>query len=96
VWSKPCAYNRNAGYVGLWAVSYLAIRILPIPWLLVTYYDIFIAGNCGLSGFHRVLGAITVPLPFGLNLFWFSKIVTKLMRTLNPGREKRGSMLKQM
>jgi len=56
----------------IWAIQFLIVRILPLP--LIIYF--FCMGD--YSSFSlglKVLSALTVPIPFLLNVYWFSFIV---------------------
>ena len=57
---------------------------------MYAYYATHIASTgCGaLSTAEYVVSLLTVPIPVGLNLFWFYKIVSKAMRMINPKPKK--------
>ncbi|EOD23449.1 hypothetical protein EMIHUDRAFT_434359 [Emiliania huxleyi CCMP1516] len=67
--------------VGLvWALSFLGCRIVTIPWLLKAFAEAVVTSDCGMAPFDRALGALTVPLPILLNVYWFALIARKAMR----------------
>ncbi len=68
-----------------WALSFFAVRIIPVPLLLRAYYSLFFAQSCGLTAFELVVGITTLPIPICLNLFWFYKIISKAQRMMSGG-----------
>ena len=66
---------------GLLFLAFALWRIAPIPVVLYVYRDALAgAGGCGLRVAERWLLALTVPIPLGLNLFWFRLIGRKAYR----------------
>ena len=69
----------------LWMASFFVVRVLPVPWLLYVYTRTVLmqSGGCGLSAAELLVGGLTVPIPIGLNLFWFWLMVKKVQRMLS-------------
>jgi hypothetical protein len=73
----------------LWALSFFAVRVVPVPWLVYIYSKIFVIQGCGMTTFQRVLGLVTIPIPICLNLYWFYLILRKA-RSMLFGKKKDG------
>ena len=69
----------------LWLLSFLVVRVLPVPYILYVYAtELVLHRGCAFGTGEWIVALLTVPIPLGLNLFWFYKIVSKAMRMLNP------------
>ena len=67
---------------GLLFLAFALWRIAPIPVVLYVYRDALAgAGGCGLRVAERWLLALTVPIPLGLNLYFFRSLLKKALRT---------------
>ena len=67
---------------GLLFLSFALWRIAPIPVVLYAYRAALAgAGGCGLRAVERWLLALTVPIPLGLNLYFFRSLLKKALRT---------------
>jgi len=84
-----CGGNLENIVGGIWALSFFVCRILPIPWLLYTFYNTILLSHCGMCLFDRALGFLTVPLPVLLNIYWFSLISRKAVCTLSSKPAKK-------
>ena len=71
----------------MWIASFFLVRILPVPWLLYAYVKTMVLQSCGLELAELVVGRATVPIPMLLNLFWFQKMMKKLMRMFRRAKE---------
>ena len=71
----------------MWIASFFLVRILPVPWLLYAYVKTMVLQSCGLELAELVVGRATVPIPMLLNLFWFQKMMKKLMRMSRRAKE---------
>ena len=74
----------------LWIASFFVVRVLPVPWLLYVYARTMLlqSATCGLSATELVVGAVTLPIPIGLNLFWFWLMMKKVQRMLSRASKK--------
>uniref|UniRef100_A0A7S2IN13 TLC domain-containing protein n=1 Tax=Haptolina brevifila TaxID=156173 RepID=A0A7S2IN13_9EUKA len=84
--SKLLPYEVPVG-VG-WIISFFVIRVLPVPWLIWAYAKVVLLQSCGLTTGETVAAAVCVPIPFGLNLYWFQKIISKALRMLSRARKE--------
>ena len=79
---------------GLLFLTFALWRIVPIPVVLYAYRAALSgAGGCGLRAAERWLMALTVPIPLGLNLYFFRSLLKKAMRTYattSPSKAKGG------
>ena len=67
---------------GLLFLAFALWRIAPIPVGLYVYHEALTgAGGCGLHVAERWLLALTVPIPLGLNLYFFRSLLKKALRT---------------
>ena len=67
--------------------SFFVVRVVPVPYIAYAYCNtLIVGGGCGISTAPWVASLIMVPIPVGLNLFWFNKIVKKAIRML--GKQK--------
>jgi len=75
--------DKAALAVGLgWALSFLLVRMIPIPWILAHWMRAVVLNSAGLPAADRVLAFFTVPIPIGLNCQWFYLIVRGAMKKL--------------
>lgn len=69
---------NNMVFAGMFTV----LRILPIPYMA---YCLWMADFSALSSFDTGLALVTVPLPWFLNLWWFTSLLAAVLR---PGPKK--------
>ena len=66
---------------------------MPVPYIAYAYYKtLIVGGGCGIPTAPWLASLMMVPVPVGLNLFWFNKIVKKAIRML--GKQKDGDKKK--
>jgi hypothetical protein len=70
----------------LLAISYLVVRILPIPWVVWCWWN---APKGHWLWVEYAVACILFPLPSLLNLFWFSFIVKGAMALMQGGAKKK-------
>ena len=64
-----------------WAVGFLLIRILPIPYVL--WQQLWIGQNSSMfTAVDTVVMWCTVPLPSAMNVYWFYLIVSGILDAL--------------
>jgi len=69
--------------IGLaWAVTFFVARIVPVPFIMYAWaFSHFGNGACGyFSTAEYAVSLLTVPIPIGLNLYWFYLIMRKATR----------------
>ena len=66
-----------------WMLSFSIVRVLPVPLLLYIYAEMFWLQSCGLPKLDLWIGRLTVPIPVGLNLMWFSMMIQKVQRMMS-------------
>ena len=73
----------------LWMISFAVIRVIPVPYILYAYAKTHLSfgPSCGLTTPEFIVSLVTVPIPIGLNLFWFYKIVSKARRMIFPKKK---------
>lgn len=70
----------------LLAISYLFVRILPIPWAVWSWWN---APKKDWLWIEYLFASAVFPLPSLLNLFWFRFIVRGAIGLLCPGRSSK-------
>mmetsp|Transcript_3545 Transcript_3545/g.7972 ORF Transcript_3545/g.7972 Transcript_3545/m.7972 type:complete len:140 (-) Transcript_3545:401-820(-) len=68
----------------LWILSFFVVRIVPLPWLIYHYVSLHASGGVGQTTAETIASALTVPLPFMLNIYWFKMLVSKAWRMAFP------------
>lgn len=75
--------DTGALAVGLgWALSFLVVRMIPIPWILAHWGRAVVLNGAGLPAADRLLAFFTVPIPIALNCHWFYLIGRGAMKKL--------------
>ena len=78
-----------------WTLSFFLVRILPTPFLLqqLVWAESSRRGwaEREVAPFDAWFAALTVPLPFVLNLYWFYLLVAGALKVLRKGSAKGGS-----
>jgi len=80
-------------------VVFFFVRIVPIPYFFVHLF--LPATYANATYFHLICSLTLVPLPFLLNMFWFSLMLKKAIRMItgqvkigdltSPTKEKKGA-----
>ena len=70
-----------------WMLSFFIVRVLPVPLLLYIYAEMLWLQNCGLPTLDLWIGRLTVPIPVGLNLMWFSMMIQKAQRMMSTAKQ---------
>jgi len=75
----------------VWILSFFIVRILTVPHMLYVYYKLLSQGPgaCGMGAIEFGVGMLTIPIPFGLNLFWFSLMAKKIMRMFTKSKSEK-------
>ena len=71
-----------------WMMGFFFVRVLPVPVLLYIYAEMFWLQSCGLPTLDLWIGRLTVPIPVGLNLMWFSMMIRKAQRMMSKAAKQ--------
>jgi hypothetical protein len=69
-------------------MGFFFVRVLPVPVLLYIYAEMFWLQSCGLPTLDLWIGRLTVPIPVGLNLMWFSMMIRKAQRMMSKAAKQ--------
>ena len=79
---------EKIGFV--WILTFTMCRVVPLPWVMSTWYSLLAQLGCGYNEAERVVGLICTPMPWLINSYFVYMVIEGIRTQSYKKKEMQG------